>query len=278
MKKLHPAFLVFSCVLLIFGYGLSVLTYLLVVFLHEMGHSIVAKKLGYTLDNFYLMPYGACLSYKEYFFLEKDEFLIAIAGPLTSLFSALLVIALWWIFPVTYIYTEFFVTASLVLAIFNFLPAFPLDGARIFISLASPTISRSKAIKITLILNYVFSGLFVLMFFISIFIKVNFNFLIIALFLILGIIDGKFQGKYQNLLSFDKSNLLEKGMNAKIMAFSSNVKLLKVCKKISKANFNLFFIVSKSGKVKMLSENALKNLFETYNLNLSFSDIYPDFD
>ena len=153
MKKLHPAFFVFSVILLVCGYGLFFLTYLLAIVIHELGHGLIAKKLGYKLKNFYLMPYGACLSYEDTF-VENDELKIAIAGPIISLLIGFFTVAVWWIFPFTYQYTADFALANFAIAIFNFLPAFPLDGSRIFINLLTEKITRKKALKLTVIFNY----------------------------------------------------------------------------------------------------------------------------
>lgn len=147
------------------------------------------------------MPYGACLSYEENVFLEKEEFLIAIAGPLVNLFICLLFIALWWIFPTMYALTLNFVSANFFLALLNFLPAFPLDGGRILLANLSNKMDRKKAIKISLIFNYIFSSLFLFTFILSCFTKINFSFLIMSIFLFISVFEGKFQGKYQRIFS-----------------------------------------------------------------------------
>ena len=278
MKIFHPAFLVFMIVLLIFGYGFLAVVYLMALVFHELGHALVAKKFGYKLKSFYLMPYGACLSYEEHVFLENEEFLIAIAGPLMNLFLCLICIALWWIFPVMYALTLDFASANFFLALLNFLPAFPLDGGRILLANLSNKMDRKKAIKISLIFNYVFCFIFIFVFIISCFNKINFSFLIMAIFLFLSVFDGKFQGKYQRIFSQDKSKILKKGIKLKTMAFSSKVPLYKISREISSTKYNVFFIVSESGKAKLMSENSLKSIIERNNANDSFSDIFPNFE
>ncbi len=273
MKKIHPAFFVFAVILLIFGYGLIFLVYLIAVIFHEFGHAIVASKLGYKLKNFYLMPYGACLSYEDFGFLESDEILIAIAGPLINVILGVIGISLWWIFPSSYLYTQNFVTINFVLAIFNFLPAFPLDGGRVLLATMSKNMPRNKAIKITLCFNYVFCIMFLILFFVSIFTLINFNFLIVALFLFISVFGGKFHGKYEHVYSFDKMKFLEKVIPSKIFALSSSTPLYKIHRKISRTKYSVFLIVSTSGKVKMISENAIKKLLEKNDLNLTFDQI-----
>ncbi len=276
MKKLHPAFFIFVVLLLFLGRLNLLVTYFFALVLHEAAHAIVARKLGYKLKNLYLMPYGACLMYQDIFF-EDDEFKIAIAGPLASLAVALFTMAFWWVFPVIYSFTYKFVVANLALAFFNFLPAFPLDGARILINLLSTKIERKKAFKLTLILNYFFSGLFALLFVLTMFKNANFNFIIIALFLLIGAFDGFFQARYFNIYQINKTKFLKRGVKAKTLAFSSSVTLLKVFKKISVHRYTVFAIIFESGNTRFFSEDYLKRVFASYNLNLTFNDIYLTF-
>lgn len=273
LKKLHPAFLVFSIIILCFGYGLFFLLYLFAIVIHEFAHAIVARRLGYKMQNFYLMPYGACLQYQD-IFAENDELKIAIAGPIASLLTGFITVAIWWIFPETYNFTENFAIANFALAIFNFLPAFPLDGGRVLINILSESMPRKKGLKIAIIFNYIFTGIFLILFIISIFVKTNFNFLIIAIFLFLGVFDGIFQGKYQPIYIQDKTKMLSKGVNTKIITISCHTPLYKVCKKFAINKYNIFLILQDNGQVRLLTENMLKMLFENYDLQLTFHDIY----
>ncbi|MGI5841723.1 MAG: site-2 protease family protein [Christensenellales bacterium] len=209
MKKFHPALIIFTILLLVFGLGKIVVAYLFALVVHEFAHAIVAYKLGYKLKNFFLLPYGACLSYQDIFF-DDDEIKIASAGPVASFLTGMITIAIWWIFPLSYALTYEFAIANFALCVFNLLPAFPLDGARVFICLISNHMQKKKAFKITLIFNYVLSALFLVVFIISCFYAVNFNFLYICLFLIIGSFDGILQGKYFPIYKLDKQKNLQK--------------------------------------------------------------------
>lgn len=273
MKKFHPAFLILSIILLIFGYGLFFVFFLLALLLHEFAHAVVARKLGYKLSGFYLMPYGACLSYQD-IFKENDELKIAIAGPLMSLLVGTITVAIWWIFPQTYLFTHTFAICNFALAIFNFLPAFPLDGGRVLINVLSEVMPRKKALKIAIIFNYVFSGLFLLFFLISIFFKINFNFLLIGIFLFVGIFDGYFQAKYLPCLSINKQKMLEKGIVSQILTFSSHVPIFKAIKKFASHKYNFILVLFDDGSVKFLSEDNFRLICERFDSKLSFCDIY----
>ena len=91
---INPAFFLIILWLIInFGF-LSFLNYLLAILIHELGHYFVAKWLGYRLSKFSLSPYGVSLSYYGQELEERDDMLIALAGPFSNLITSLFCLAL----------------------------------------------------------------------------------------------------------------------------------------------------------------------------------------
>ena len=78
---LSPLFIIFIIIIINFGNIYEFLTYCFVVAIHELSHFCVSKKLGYSLNNVYIMPYGICLNYKDNIVSSSDEIKIALAGP-----------------------------------------------------------------------------------------------------------------------------------------------------------------------------------------------------
>jgi len=119
----------------------AALLFFLSVLLHELGHAVVARWRGITVEGITLFIFGGIAQAREDASRPLDEFLLTAAGPLTSL-------ALAGVFtgagaglealrappPVTGV-LGFIGLLNLVLAIFNMVPAFPLDGGRIFRSI-----------------------------------------------------------------------------------------------------------------------------------------------
>ena len=129
--KLHPAFIVYLIFLMFYGQIVPIFFYLISVTIHEFSHSVIARKLGYKLDKMTIMPYGVCLNYETSMFSPYDEILIAISGPLSNFIVCILLLALWWLFPLIYPQTQVFFMCNLVLFVYNLLPCYPLDGGRI---------------------------------------------------------------------------------------------------------------------------------------------------
>ena len=139
---------------------LSALTGQLMIFLaaclsaleHELAHALVARRYGYTLDRVVLMPYGAVVSGDLTGIGKKRELMVLAAGPLVNGATALFFVALWWLWPVTYPYTDVAAMVSFSLFAVNLLPAWPLDGGRMLRLILRP-LGEKRARIICLILT-----------------------------------------------------------------------------------------------------------------------------
>jgi len=103
----------------------------LCVLLHEFGHSLMAMRLKFKVRQIMLYFCGGCAEIQvNSQQLYKREFYIAVAGPLVSLALAVISYAAYSIYPVGIFQTLAIV--NLALLIFNLIPAWPMDGGRIF--------------------------------------------------------------------------------------------------------------------------------------------------
>lgn len=121
------------------------------VALHELGHSWVAIRKGCRVHEIMLLPIGGIAKMERIPARPKDEFLVAVAGPATSIMVALFCQLVGKIFLTTgflSIAKLFFILSVfnwLILCLFNLLPAFPMDGGRIFRAFMTPRIGRLNA-------------------------------------------------------------------------------------------------------------------------------------
>ncbi|NPA12860.1 MAG: site-2 protease family protein [Aquificae bacterium] len=125
--------------------GHSFLVYLLVgsisaillfvsVLLHELAHSLVAKRFSIPVKEIDLFIFGGVAMMEEEAPSPKAEFLIAIAGPLCSFALAFLFLFFAYIYPQNDLLNgviNYLVLVNTALGGFNLIPAFPLDGGRI---------------------------------------------------------------------------------------------------------------------------------------------------
>ncbi len=110
--------------------------FLFSIVFHEMSHSLVARHYGMPIRGITLFLFGGVAEMEQEPPSAKSEFLMAAAGPaasfvLSAVFFALLALAGVWKLPAAVGGTLWYLgLINAVLALFNLLPAFPLDGGR----------------------------------------------------------------------------------------------------------------------------------------------------
>ena len=116
------------------GIATSLLFFASVVF-HELAHSIVAQQYKIKVLSITLFLFGGLARIGREPTKAIQEFNIAIAGPLASGFLAAFFYGLKSVFPANEVLgavVEPLALTNKMLALFNLLPGFPLDGGRIF--------------------------------------------------------------------------------------------------------------------------------------------------
>ena len=104
---------------------------------HELAHSIVARIYGLEIKGITLFIFGGMAEMKNEPAHATTEFMIAIAGPLASFFLAgvfyliTVVSAALSLAPSIIAVFAYLAFINTVLAVFNLVPAFPMDGGRV---------------------------------------------------------------------------------------------------------------------------------------------------
>jgi Zn-dependent protease/predicted transcriptional regulator len=116
------------------GLSTSVLFFASLLF-HELAHSVVAQYYKIRVLSITLFIFGGVASIERDPSKAIQEFNIAVAGPVASGLLAALFFGLIRVFPANdtvVLVCTWLWTTNLLLAVFNLLPGFPLDGGRIF--------------------------------------------------------------------------------------------------------------------------------------------------
>jgi Zn-dependent protease/CBS domain-containing protein len=150
-------------------FGLTLTVFGCIV-LHELSHAMVARKFGIATKHITLLPIGGIAQFESAPQKPKHELLIALAGPALNIIIAAL------LFPFVNVHeliqleslmtintTNFLFSLIVInvwLAIFNLIPAFPMDGGRVLRALLSFRIDHAKATKIAAAIGQAFGLVF----------------------------------------------------------------------------------------------------------------------
>ncbi|MHA1944857.1 MAG: site-2 protease family protein [Candidatus Hodarchaeales archaeon] len=143
--ELHLTFIGFLALLLVvtLPYIYPVLLFgilFLSVIIHELAHSIVAQRNNIPVKKITLYPIGGAAQIEEIPENPRTEVLIALAGPFISIIIGILSLGIHLVYPIVYPTLSVFIwtgalffdvgMVNILLAIFNLLPIFPMDGGR----------------------------------------------------------------------------------------------------------------------------------------------------
>jgi Zn-dependent protease/CBS domain-containing protein len=157
--------------------AVTIVALFLCVLLHEFGHSLVAQRLGIEIHSITLLPIGGVSNLESLPEKPADEVKISVAGPLVSVVLALLFFGVGLLLGAvprvpTDLFTGWFGSVgqfffylgflNMVLAVFNLLPAFPLDGGRILRGLLATRLGAVRATDVASVVGQVFAAAFFL--------------------------------------------------------------------------------------------------------------------
>ena len=103
----------------------------LVVFIHELAHTIVARGHKVNVREIELFPFGG-VAKLDFMDVDSDEEIrIALAGPLANFFMAAIGLLAQFYIESEY-WLPFFIRLNIIMGMFNLIPILPLDGGRIY--------------------------------------------------------------------------------------------------------------------------------------------------
>ena len=174
-------------------YTFTIVLFLFVfVVFHELAHSIIARHYGIKVRKIILYPIGGVSEIEEIPDNPSQEWRMAVAGPLTSIVLgvALLGVSLIISTQTFTIYTFITITGNfltdlatlnILLGAFNLIPAFPMDGGRVFRALLAERLKYSDATRYAVYLGKIFGIAMVLIGFVY-----NFFLILVGIFVYIG--------------------------------------------------------------------------------------------
>lgn len=143
----------------IFWSVLFILTLFACVTFHELGHALAARRYNIKTKNITLLPIGGLAQLESIPEKPKEELAVALAGPLVNVIIAFLLYPFVALgpeiteaFDLTKLSHHNFLPSLMIvniwLAVFNMVPAFPMDGGRVLRALLSFKFERAVATRI----------------------------------------------------------------------------------------------------------------------------------
>lgn len=127
---------------------------------HELGHAVVARRLGIEIRGIELHILGGAAKMARMPKTARDEILIALAGPAVSFLIGVAGVGLG--FGIDYKPLLYFGIWNVVLGAFNLLPALPMDGGRVLRAALSSSMGRYRATLAAATVAQVFAVIFVI--------------------------------------------------------------------------------------------------------------------
>lgn len=242
------------------------------VILHEAVHILVANNFGLRLSSFKIHITGVGTEIDDIDDLSENRKLILyVSGPLFNFVSAMVLLFLKNEYGLN---VESSIWINLGLLFFNMLPAYPLDGVRIYEILLSKKILYKKAKKLLVRASFTVAAFIMIGFFLTIYIhKVNISLLLASVLLTyttflenektIYIIMGSIVRKSRRLIS---DGYIE---NKSISVYYKR-DLIKVLSLVDRNKFNSFFVLDDDMRLLgiIYEDELIKTLKENGNMTL----------
>ena len=235
------------------------------VVLHELGHSLTAKKFGIKTTQITLLPIGGVASLEKMPEKPAQELLVALAGPAVNVLIAMVLLLFVPLqsylgldvealnnlvnAPDIQTFLFFLFVANVMLVVFNMIPAFPMDGGRVFRALLSFGLGRVKATEVAATLGQILAVLFFIFGLV-----LNPFLILIALFIFFGAY-GENQMVRQGALL--KGHLVEEAMLTEITILHPTMKVEEVIAVLLKGTEKHFLVADENEILGTVDQRAV---------------------
>ena len=171
----HPLFLLTTLIFVFIGRFRFIIYFMILILVHELGHILMSLIFRWKIYKIIILPFGGLTKYNE--FINRpliQEFLVAISGIILQV--------IFYKITKNYITYKYFSIINNFIIIFNLIPIYPLDGAKILNVLFNKLTSFKNSMLLTVIVSYIsiivlslvlFNNKLIFMIYIFLFIEVN---------------------------------------------------------------------------------------------------------
>ena len=242
--------------------------------LHECAHILVAKMCRVPIDGVEVLPFGITMRVGDECIVKPcDEVKISLAGPVCNFLTAFFTYGLWWGW-----YRDYIITASVVMGVFNLLPALPLDGGRILRAVLVKRLGHIRATTLAFKITRVTAVLIAITGLYAIYITgFNFSFLLIGGFLLANLTEER---KRANIIImkdilYSRKKLAKQGtVRADILVADVNERALGVIENLSYDRYYMVNVINSRMEVlKVVTETEIIEKTAAYGMNVTLKKI-----
>ena len=239
------------CVLWLFSGNFSLFVSLgAVIIVHEAAHAFCAFVFGLEVKEITLYLFGGATVIRG---IEENGVIhsvIALAGPFISLLSGYLLSLLKSVVPTV---PEQIISYSYMVAMFNLLPIYPLDGGRVLQSVLLSIFGIKRGMRICKRVSVVSASLLLTVSVAELIFFQKSNMLLMSLFL--------FTATLKEIKKPRKSNFgASKSKNVKLIRVMGEEKILDISNDLYSSGYHLVLVTDKTGKILgFLSEQEIEN-------------------
>lgn len=267
--KTSPIFIALIAMAAYLGYLDKAAIVVLVVFLHETAHMITARMLGYKIREIDILPLGGVVRIEGLFQLNPArEITIAAAGPALNVAAALLTAYCGKPLLLERAGADYFIAVNVVIALYNMLPALPLDGGRILRALLSYKWGMLKATKFVTVLGRVIAAaLFILALYSMAITPVNLTMAAASVYLYFasGAERKMAPSLIVNQVEEKKRKLFSRGiLRSKSVAVAYNTSVRKVTNSFVPDRYHIVYVIGDNGEImgRIGEEEIIRGIIE----------------
>ncbi len=192
---IHPLLWIVIGLAIITAHFIELSLFLLIIFVHEMGHAAAATFFSWRIKKISLLPFGGVAEMDEHGNRPlKEELIVVLAGPFQQLWMMGLAFILFQFSILSEGIYSLFIHYNLMVLLFNLLPIWPLDGGKLVFLSLSFLFSFQKAHQLLLLVSVISMTVFsMIVLAIS---PINLNIWVVIAFLLSSLYFEWKQGKY----------------------------------------------------------------------------------
>ncbi|WP_246131897.1 M50 family metallopeptidase [Paenibacillus hemerocallicola] len=271
--RLHPLFSLMMLVSVATGFFVELLTLFVIVLIHELGHVAAAKSFGWNVIRVELLPFGGVAETEDRGRSSAfQEAAVALAGPLQNAWMALFAVVMSRLGIWDSGWCDYFMTANMMIGLFNLLPVLPLDGGKVMQALMSRWLPYYRTLLLCSLVSLLLAAVLAAAALLGIRSSgIHLNLLVIALFLV-----------YSNWYSYRNvgfqfmrflmnrepvmERLIDRGTLAQPIVIYRHRKIAEVVRLFMRDKYHLVYILNDGGRIQaVLPEQKL--LYAYFQLN-----------